>query len=45
VNKLTKEELAYVIYCLEGSASVAGIQKPWILDLIAKVQTIESGVN
>lgn len=38
MTNLTEKEIAFIIESLKGQASVAGISKPWILELIAKLE-------
>lgn len=42
MNELTKDEIAFVIYSLKGSASVAGIDKPFIENIITKINLAEA---
>ena len=45
MEQLTEQELDFIIDSLKGQASVAGISKPFILDLIGKVEEIKKGGN
>ncbi len=37
MNELTENEIAFIIYSLKGSASVSGWQKPFVENIIAKI--------